>query len=133
MAKIFMGVFVTLLIANVTTFLAGITTNYLSFNNIISTFITIALIVVILAMIPFTQGGFILKWIAGIVVIISILFSINIGGILGINLGLGLASNLMNLFPSNPNEPMFIGYLFFLMLGVIALVDGTLTVSGSGE
>lgn len=94
-----------------------------------NTIVTVIGLAIVLAMIPLTAGNTSIKWVFSIVFLIGIFAEINIYGLhLG---GLGMATNLMKLFPDNVNESMFIGWLFFAMLGLLGFIGGIMAISSS--
>jgi hypothetical protein len=116
-------------------FITGMASSFLSFNNVLGIIITVALITIPLAIIPFVNEGAIgLKWILSLVLLAGLFFGISIPvSVYTLNIGIGLASNMMALFPSNPFDVASSGYFLFLGVGIIGFIDGLISVESSGN
>lgn len=106
----------------------------MNIGSIITTFVSLGLIVVAISILPFVNSGSqSVKWFIITALVVAMLYSIQFDVMTWhVVIGLGLVTNITNLFSSSPTHISFLPFLFFNFLGFIALISGILGM-GSGE
>src|SRR4030042_5769580 len=129
--KIFLSCLTTLILFNLLFFLTGYNTSFLSYDSVTGIFITLGIIAVIVSALPLVDSESTMKWFLHTIIICSILYSFSFK-ILGypINVGIGLASNLSNMFSSDIATLSFMPWLFFTFLGLLGVICGVISTSG---
>jgi hypothetical protein len=93
-------------------------------------FITLGLIAMLAAGIPFTEGGTAIRWFVGTLTILVMLFRIDLTILSrNVSVGIGLASNIINIF-SDTSGLNLLPYVFFIFLGLLAMISGIVLTSG---
>lgn len=132
--KIFLSSIITLLVFNIAFFITGYNDTLLSATSIIGYFLTLAVIAVVISIIPTTSAGSTITWLMRVVMVVSIIYSVSFNVLTyTLTVGVGLCSKLTNMFSSNVNNIGFIGWLFFMIIGLVGTVSGLLSMSGGGE
>lgn len=129
--KIFISCMATLIIFNLLFFLTGYNTSWIAWDSVTGVFITLGIIAVIVSALPLIDSESTMKWFMHTIIICSIMYSFSFT-ILGypINVGIGLASNLANMFSSDINTIAFMPWLFFTFTGLLGVICGVISVSG---
>jgi hypothetical protein len=130
---IFLKVLAFLGFINFVLYLADVS-NLLDIGSIITTFVSLGLIVVAISILPFVNSGSSsVKWFIITALVVAMLYSVQFDVMTWhVVIGLGLITNITNLFSSSPTNISFLPFLFFNFLGFIALVSGIIGL-GSGE
>lgn len=112
-------------LCNIVASLWGYVPSPLDLYSLVGTFITISVIIAVLALLPTISAGDPVSRFAYPAIIMGLLFSVSFPfGVYEIPIGLGWGSNLMALFPADINDPNSIGFIFFTFLTAIALITG---------
>jgi hypothetical protein len=106
----------------------------LSVGTLIGVFITIGTVAVIMSVIPLLSAGGTVSWFGSSLIMLSLFYSVGFD-VLGYHLqiGVGLASNMTNMFNSDLNSITFLPYFFFLALGVVGTLAGIVMMSGGSQ
>ena len=132
--KIFLSSVVTLLFFNIAFYIIGLNETLLSAGSIIGYFITLSVIAVIISIIPTTSAGSTITWLMRVVIIVSIIYSVSFNVLTySLSVGVGLCTQLTNMFSSSVNSLEFIGWLFFTIIGIVGTISGIIAMSGGGE
>lgn len=130
--KLFIASFVTLIFFNLIAYIIGLSGIFLTPIGIIGLVLTVVAIGILASLIPLVNGTS-FTWVLTLVMMIALLFSVNIPfGVWTLPVGLGLCSNLMNMFPVDLTNPLFAGYLFFLTIGSLGII-GAISATSSGS
>lgn len=124
--KYFITSFVILVLTNMIFWTIGYNSDFLSVSSIISTLGLVAVVVIV--------GAFLspsIKWVAMIMLIVGLLFSVTLPGPFSITIGFGLCSNILAAFSSDLTNILVIPYVFYSFLGIVALVSGILVTTNS--
>lgn len=129
--KIFLSCLTTLILFNALFFITGYNTSIISYESILGVFLTLGGIAILISLIPTTSASGTIKWFMAIIIMTSIMYSITFT-VLTYNLtvGIGLASNLTNMFSGDLNSLSFMPWLFFMVIGLIGLISGIMATSG---
>lgn len=127
-----------LVFCNVISFLIG-RSPLLNVSVLITTLVSIAAIAILIGKIPLTgDADSTTKWFVTSVIILAILFNISFDINLlvytwPVSIGIGLASNMISLFSSNPSDVGYLGYLFFWFIGIIGFISGEIMTATGGD
>lgn len=134
MGKVFAGSLFTLILFNMVFYLSGYSPSILNAGQLLGTFITIGLIAIGIALIPFTTSSSTVRWFMSIVIVISLIYSVSFNILTwNVTIGVGLSTNLANMFPSSTSSIAFMPWLFFTFLGLLGLVSGIVAISTVGD
>lgn len=107
--------------------------NLLSISSIITTFVSLGAIAVAVSLIPLIHASDTMRWFMSTAIVVALLYSISFSFLTwNITIGLGLVTNITNLFNSNPNQIGFLPWIFFQFIGFIVLLAGIYGL-GSGD
>ncbi len=135
----FLKVMGTLAFFNLIFYLTGLMTSFIDVSGLIATFLLLGVVIVIVSFIPTTSAGGSIRWFLSAIIITSIIFKIGPYTILEIprveipQIGIGLCTNIMDIFGLDFNSFNFIPYLGFLFLGMIGLISGIMAMNSGGD
>jgi hypothetical protein len=130
----FISVMGVIVMFNFLFWIIGLLPSFLSYASLITAFVTIAIAVLVISLIPFINGGtFQITWASKVALLVGLLFGINLNilGLFNFQIGLGLATNLIGLGNPDPNTLMSIPFYFFLVLGITGTYTGYLSMTGA--
>lgn len=129
--KIFISCLVTLILFNILFFVTGLNSELFTYDKVLATFVTLGIIAVVISALPIIDSESTMRWFVSIVIICSIMYSITFN-VLGYNItiGVGLASNLTNMFVANINNISFLPWLFFTSISLLGIISGIMAMSG---
>lgn len=129
--KVFVSCLIALVLFNFVFYVSGLNPDLLSVGSLIGIFITIGGIAVVVSVIPFLNTGGSVSWFGNSLIMLGLFYSVGFDVLsYHVQIGIGLASNLTNMFNSDLNSITFMPYLFFLALGVVGTLAGIIMMSG---
>lgn len=132
--KIFLSCLVTLILFNLLFYITGYNDSFLSYESILSLFITLGLTAIVIAVLPVIDSESTAKWFLSIVMMASILYRFTVTiPVIDWELppiGIGLATNLSGMFDADINSLSFMPFIFFTIIGLIGLISGMISMSG---
>jgi hypothetical protein len=132
-AKLFLSCLVALVFFNIVFFIMGLYGTLFSSSTVIGMIIALGLIAVGASVVPTVSVSGAITWFMAIVMTMSILYSFSFQVLsYPISYGLGLCSNLANMFSGDLSSIGFLPWLFFNSIGLIGLVSGVLAIGGAG-
>ena len=132
--KIFLSSLAILIVFNVLFYVSGYNDKILSAMHVISILLSLGLIAIGISVLPFAGGEVTITWFVKVVILISILYQIDFK-MMGFKfpIGIGLVSNLTIMFSESIEELSFMPWIFFNIVGIVGLISGIISMSGSGE
>jgi len=132
-AKLFLSCLVALVFFNIVFFIMGLYGTLFSSSTVIGMIIALGLIAVGASVVPTVSVSGSIKWFMAIVMVMSILYSFSFTVLsYPISYGLGLCSNLANMYSGDLSTIGFLPWLFFNSVGLIGLVSGVMAIGGAG-
>jgi hypothetical protein len=132
-SKIFLGALVTLILFNMVFFIAGLYGTLFTSSNVIGMVIALGLITVGASIVPTVNVTGAIKWFMALTIVMSLLYSFQFTVLsYPISYGLGLCSNLSNLYSGDLSTIGFLPWLFFNSVGLVGLISGVMTIGGGG-
>lgn len=132
--KIFISSILTLAVFNIAFYIVGLNETLFSYGSIIGYFITLGVIAVGISIIPTTSAGSTITWLMRVVIVVSIIYSISFNVLTyTISVGMGLCTQLTNMFSSDINNITFIGWVFFTIIGLVGTISGIVSMSGGSD
>lgn len=132
--KIFISCMVTLVLFNFVFYVSGLNADLLSAGSLIGFFLTLGAIAVVVSVIPLLNGGSVLQWFSSSLIMIGLFYSVNLSVLTyNVPIGIGLASNITNMFSSDMTALSFMPFLFFTAVGLIGIISGIIMFAGNSE
>jgi hypothetical protein len=133
-AKVFLSCLVVLILFNVIFYLITTNGQLVLTNSIFSSLITLGLIAVVASVVPFTGGETALRWFFSTLLMVGIVFGTDVT-VLGYTfpIGIGLGSNMINLFSADVSGLGMLPFLFFTFISLIATISGIMLTAGGGD
>jgi len=132
-SKIFLGCLVTLILFNMIFFIAGLYGTLFTSSNVIGMIIALGLIAVGASVVPTVNVTGAIKWFMALTIVMSLLYSYQFSVLsYPISYGLGLCTNLTNLYSGDLSTIGFMPWLFFNGVGLVGLISGVMTIGGAG-
>lgn len=132
--KVFLLCIMTLIFFNLLFWILGLNYEFITITSIISIFLVLGGIAIVVAIIPTTNAGGAVLWLMSMVIMAGLFYKVQVGILqYNIQVGIGLSTNLANMFSTNINELAFLPYIFFQLLGLGGVISGMVLVASSGE
>jgi hypothetical protein len=98
---------------------------------IIGNLITLGLIAVVASVVPFTGGETALRWFFSTIMMLCIVFRLDLQILTyTLSIGIGLGSNMINLFAGDITGLGLLPFLFFTFISLIATISGIMLTAG---
>jgi hypothetical protein len=132
--KVFVSCIIVLLLFNFIFYVSGYNPDLLSVGSIIGIFVTLGGIAVIVSFIPTVSAGGTVQWFATSLIMVGLFYSVSFQVLsYNVHIGLGLASNITNMFSADMGTIAFMPFLFFTAIGLIGIISGIIMFAGSTE
>ena len=131
-SKVFLSCLTVLILFNFVFYLVTSSGQLVPVDIIIGNLITLGLITVVASVIPFTGGETAMKWFFSTIMMLCIIFRLDITILTyNVSVGLGLGSNMINLFAGDISGLGLLPFLFFTFISLIATISGIMLTAGS--
>jgi len=131
-SKVFLSCLMTLILFNFVFYLITTSGQLVPVDIIIGNLITLGLITVVASVIPFTGGETAMRWFFSTIMMLCIIFRLDITILTyNVSVGIGLGSNMINLFAGDIAGLGLLPFLFFTFISLIATISGIMLTAGS--
>jgi hypothetical protein len=130
-SKVFLSCLTVLILFNVVFYLITTSEQLIPTELIIGNLITLGLIAVVASVVPFTGGETALRWFFSTIMMLCIVFRLDLQILTyTLSIGIGLGSNMINLFAGDITGLGLLPFLFFTFISLIATISGIMLTAG---